>query len=418
MSRVWRLILYVLALLLTMAAAAVIGWFAMPQVATVSNTPPLFYILSLAVVVCVILAGSFLFGRVLRQKTSAILVSSTALSALLAFAGWQILFQPAHRLLGMPPPASINTDASVDYWTLPTGSRIAYRHFASRKPKQATIIWLHGGPGAYAVEMRALHIMHRALADAGYDLYVYDQIGSGLSARLDDPRAYTLERHLEDLSAIQHQVGAQQAVLVGSSWGATLAAHYISKHPGRVSAAILNAPGEIVPFKIEQNTERSLAESDRKAKEANQLAIGPRFLLMRDIRLRNPALFNQLSSDAEWDAVMDHDLNKFDLKRGFCDNDTGDFSVTGYGLFSHNFTYLDFQSNADDPREKLREYPLPVLLMRGECEFLGDAIVAQYRESFPDLKYLNVPGAGHFITLEQPGAFVSNVDAFLTDKIE
>lgn len=417
MKRIVFFILFLVALLATAVVSAVAGWFAMPMAASITDLPLLFYLLSLMVVIFVVLTGTYLFGKLLKQKKFTIVISAGAVVALLLVGGWQWLFRPAYELLGIEPPVGI-TDSPADYWELSTGSRIAYLHFDSSQEKKAVVIWLHGGPGAYAVGMSSLHKVPQALADAGYEVYLYDQIGSGLSARLKDPRGYTLERHLEDLSAIQNKIGAQRVVLIGSSWGATLATHYIARNPSRVSAAIFNAPGEIVPLTKDETTGHERSESDRKAKEAQQIAIGPRFLLMREIRLRNPTLFNKLSSDAEWDAVMDYDINRFELKRGLCEGGRGDFSVNGFGLFAHNYTYRDFQINANDPRASLQQNPLPALLLRGECEFLSESIVEQYRESFQSLQYANISGAGHFITIERPALFVDKVKKFLVDVVE
>ncbi|MGY0799463.1 alpha/beta hydrolase [Lysobacter sp. A286] len=416
MKRIGFFILFSLTLLVTAVVAAVAGWFAMPMTAPIVDLP-LFYLFPLMTVIFVVFAGAYLFGKLLKQKKFTTMISAGAVVALLLAGGWQWLFRPAHELLGVEPPTRM-TDSPADYWELSTGSRIAYLHFDSSQENNAIVIWLHGGPGAYAVGMNSLHKVPQALADAGYEVYLYDQIGSGLSARLEDPRDYTLERHLEDLSAIQNKIGAQQVILIGSSWGATLATHYIARNPSRVSAAIFNAPGEIVPLTKDETTGHERSESDRKAKEAQQLAIGPRFLLMREIRLRNPTLFNELSSDAEWDAVMDYDINRFELKRGLCKGKRVAFSVNGFGLFAHNYTYRDFQTNANDPRARLQQNPLPVLLLRGECEFLSESIADQYGESFQNLQYANIVGAGHFITIQKPNVFVGKVKEFLMNVVE
>jgi pimeloyl-ACP methyl ester carboxylesterase len=66
---------------------------------------------------------------------------------------------------------------------------------------------------------------------AGFDVYAYDQIGAGRSARLADVKAYTVARHVADLEAIRTTIGAEKIVLIGNSWGGTLAANYLAAHP-------------------------------------------------------------------------------------------------------------------------------------------------------------------------------------------
>ena len=76
------------------------------------------------------------------------------------------------------PSRGFHERQGVQYWELPTGSRIGYTLIPGRNnPKPTPIIYLHGGPGGFIGEN---HIaMLTPLADDGYDVYLYDQVGSG-----------------------------------------------------------------------------------------------------------------------------------------------------------------------------------------------------------------------------------------------
>ena len=64
------------------------------------------------------------------------------------------------------------------------------------------MILLHGGPGAFVVDHpRVADEFYQSVARLGFDIYLYDQIGSGHSARLSDPRQYTVARHIRDLTS-------------------------------------------------------------------------------------------------------------------------------------------------------------------------------------------------------------------------
>ena len=128
----------------------------------------------------------------------------------------------------------------IQYWDLPTGSHVAYIHYAAQAPTKATpiIFFLHGGPGAFIVDhSAAAEHFYRSLTTLGFDVYLYDQIGSGHSARLSDPRQYTVERHISDLEAIRQRLLARRVILIGDSWGAALAAKYIAEHPDSCAKA-------------------------------------------------------------------------------------------------------------------------------------------------------------------------------------
>lgn len=80
------------------------------------------------------------------------------------------------------PPAQ---EAPVQYWDLPTHSRIAHVHFKSKGARRTyPIVFLHGGPGAYVVTLEPTTRVLSQLREHGFDVYAYDQVGGGLSARL------------------------------------------------------------------------------------------------------------------------------------------------------------------------------------------------------------------------------------------
>ncbi|MFI5794490.1 alpha/beta hydrolase [Streptomyces sp. NPDC051677] len=127
------------------------------------------------------------------------------------------------------------------YWTLPTGSRLAYTHLPAegvRRP--APVIVLHGGPGTPGDGPDPLE---RLLATRGHDVFSYDQLGAGRSTRLADPAGYTVARQVADLEAVRRRIGAERVILLGASWGATLAAEYLAAHPDRVARMVLTSPG-------------------------------------------------------------------------------------------------------------------------------------------------------------------------------
>ncbi|MCK7500066.1 MAG: alpha/beta hydrolase [Comamonadaceae bacterium] len=80
-------------------------------------------------------------------------------------------------------------------------------------------------------------------AREGYDVYLYEQAGTGRSDPLRDLRDYTVQRNVDDLEAIRRTIGAERLILIGQSWGAVLAAHYAADHPQRVAKLIFPSPG-------------------------------------------------------------------------------------------------------------------------------------------------------------------------------
>jgi proline iminopeptidase len=84
------------------------------------------------------------------------------------------------------------------------------------------------------------------LADEGFDVYNYHQVGAGLSSRLGASQC-TVDRHVVDLDAIRVILGAEKVILIGASWGGQLIAEYMAAHPARVERAVVVSPNASGP---------------------------------------------------------------------------------------------------------------------------------------------------------------------------
>lgn len=137
----------------------------------------------------------------------------------------------------------LQKQATTQYWQLATGSRIAFTFLAAKTQKTPVpIIYLHGGPGGHI--RQGLVNSLAPIAQLGYDLYFYDQLGSGGSQRLADITDYSVERHIQDLAAITQKLGGK-VILIGQSWGAILATLFTTRYPDRVERLVLTSPGPI-----------------------------------------------------------------------------------------------------------------------------------------------------------------------------
>lgn len=108
-------------------------------------------------------------------------------------------------------------------------------------PAGTPAVWLHGGPGTGSGPR------HRRNFDpAAYRAVLFDQRGSGRSRPLADSAAADLStnttQHLvADIERLREHLGIERWVVVGGSWGVTLALAYAQRHPGRVTAMVLTA---------------------------------------------------------------------------------------------------------------------------------------------------------------------------------
>jgi len=97
-------------------------------------------------------------------------------------------------------------------------------------------VYLHGGPGS------GCQPDHRRLFDPErFHAVLFDQRGCGRSRPKGGRENNTLPHLIADMEAIRQKSGFERWMVVGGSWGATLALAYAEAHPGRVSGLVLRA---------------------------------------------------------------------------------------------------------------------------------------------------------------------------------
>jgi proline iminopeptidase len=103
-------------------------------------------------------------------------------------------------------------------------------------PDRAPAVFLHGGPGS------GCQPAHRALFDpARWNAVLFDQRGAGRSTPHRSRKANTTAHQIEDMEAIRRSLSIERWLVVGGSWGATLALAYAEAYPQRVSGLVLRA---------------------------------------------------------------------------------------------------------------------------------------------------------------------------------
>ena len=102
------------------------------------------------------------------------------------------------------------------------------------RPDGIPVLVLHGGPGGGCSPA-----MRRYFDPSVYRVVLFDQRGCGRSrphASVSDNTTWHLVR---DIEAIRKELGIEQVILFGGSWGATLALIYAISHPARVVHLVL-----------------------------------------------------------------------------------------------------------------------------------------------------------------------------------
>ncbi len=312
--------------------------------------------------------------------------------------------------------------ANTRYWQLQTGSRIAYSEYDPPKGvaiKPEAIVYLHGGPGVRQAPFD--QDVYGSFAANGFRVFLYDQAGSGLSGFLPHLRDYTVARSVADLEAIRQKIGVEKMILIGHSWGSTLAASYMANFPTHVAKAVFHSPARI--WRLESD-DYDFSRTNGGAPKLPRL----RLLAALFLRDRNPDAAENLVPQLESEILVIPSFRQT-LGTVICKGDfnklPGDLigALDGHENPGVNPYVLqeivpDTERAEDDPHAALRENHTPAILLYPECNYLSWKGAVDYRKTLPDLKIYYIPRAGHYIQFEQSQMLRRVIQAFLLDDAD
>ncbi|MFJ4576282.1 alpha/beta fold hydrolase [Streptomyces sp. NPDC088846] len=276
------------------------------------------------------------------------------------------------------------------------GTELAYRLLGEGVP----LICLPGGPmraGGYLGDLGGL--------SARRQLVVLDLRGTGESAVPDDPSTYRRDRLVDDVEALREHLGQERVDLLAHSASAGLAALYAARHPQRLRSLVLIAPGtRAVGTEVTGQDRRGAGELRRDE---------PRYAAGRGApeATRPGRDAGEVTSAAE----------PFTHGR----RDARAHAATTSGQTDSGAARVHCRDGAFDPTATatataaaLRDVTAPVLVLAGEYD--GGPTpdrAAELAALFPNAEFAVQRGAAHYPWLDDPGAFVRTVEAFLDPDV-
>ena len=313
--------------------------------------------------------------------------------------------------------------ANTKYWHLPTGSVIAYSEFDPPPEvavKPDAIVYLHGGPGVRQGPFD--QDIYGSFAANGFRVFLYDQAGGGLSGFLPHLRDYTVARSVNDLEEIRQKIGVEKMILIGHSWGSTLAASYMAKFPTHVAKAVFHSPARI--WRLESGEDYDYSRTDGGLPGLPKLRLLAA-LFLRDRNMEaGEKLVPQLEAEilvTPWfrqtlgTVVCKGDFNK--LPQDLIEVLDG-HENPGVNPYVVQEVIPDTEHSEGDPHTALRDNKTPAILLYPECNYLSWKGSIDYRATLPNLKIYYIPRAGHYIQFEQPELLKRVILAFLLDQPE
>jgi pimeloyl-ACP methyl ester carboxylesterase len=229
------------------------------------------------------------------------------------------------------------------------------------------------------------------LVAAGFRVVLWDYRGHGESDAPDDPKAYSMERVLDDLACILDRAADGEGsgplpVLAGFSFGGLASLHFALRHPGRVRALALldTGPG----FKKPDAQARWLEQTERTARILEERGFEG-FLASRGSDTAVGRRREDPASRRAAEAIARQ-------------------TVHGVAWFGRRVSGLAPGCIDDLPR-----IALPTLVLVGEEDEAFRRAAEVMAARLPQARHVVIPGAGHVVTLEAPEALNQALLSFL-----
>jgi proline iminopeptidase len=104
----------------------------------------------------------------------------------------------------------------------------------SGNPQGKPVFFLHGGPGGFSTPG-----MRRLANPEQFMIVLHDQRGAGKSLPRNETRENQTENLVTDIERLRKKLKVKQVILVGGSWGTTLALLYAQAYPQNVAGLVL-----------------------------------------------------------------------------------------------------------------------------------------------------------------------------------
>jgi len=279
-------------------------------------------------------------------------------------------------------------------------------------PQGKPAVFLHGGPGS------GCSPDHRRLFDpARYNVLLFDQRGCGRStphASLENNTTWHLVADIERLRAL---LGVERWLVLGGSWGSTLALAYAQTHPERVSALVLRGiftlrRAELLWFYQDgaswlfpdfwEDFIAPIPEAER----------GDLIAAYRK-RLTSPDPEEQLACARAWSVWEGRTIRLLPSEDNIVQHAQDAFSLAFARIENHYFVHAGWMEAGQLIRDTSRLAGIPGVIVQGRYDVCTPMRTAwELHRAWPQAEFQLVPDAGH--AYNEPGILSRLIDA--TDR--
>ena len=311
--------------------------------------------------------------------------------------------------------------SSGEHYAQVRGVRLWYKVAGHPVPGQAPVLYLHGGPGynSYSFEMTIGSQLEQHM-----QMIYLDQRGSGRSGTAADGD-YSVAAIVEDVEALRRALGVPQFVLMGHSFGGTVALEYAAKYDEHVQRLIIldgiaDMPA-VTALWVKELSHRypdvwkETEDSDSRKALRKALASGDPCAISRANLAVTFAVQSKVHGFHNWQQFHDPKYREqqaaLDEQSGLEERQKQRMPLWGRAYFSPTSTFACYRFTA------FSRITMPALIIAGKYDYaIGAVQMKLLADHLPHAQYDEFSESGHFVYAEEPGKFVSDVTRFLKEQ--
>ena len=260
---------------------------------------------------------------------------------------------------------------------------------------------LNGGPGLPCDYLRDPHIF---LAEEGYRVVAFDQLGCGKSDRPDEPSLWSIARYVEEVEIVRKALGLEKFNLLGQSWGGWLSIEYALTYPDAIQSLVLaNTCGDLPHLTTELNRMRDALGSETVAMMLHHESMGtidhPEY--QAAITILN---YRHVCRLKEWPSSLLASVN--------------DWNMGPYGTMQGPNEFLYIGNLKDWNRiPEMARLKMPTLIITGTHDEIGPACALRMHNALPNSRVVVLPNSSHVPFYEEPDDYFASLKSFLSAQV-
>ena len=327
----------------------------------------------------------FLFRR--SETTGGFLLRSLPSLIAVGIVTWAMIPLPQHDFSG------IVADERFEFLDLENDRIAAVARFTPEDeiaPRGKTIVFVHGGPGAYLRDFDLDFIA--AFSEDGFDVLTYDQIGAGRSSIIDT-KGYSHQGNVSDLNKILGHIDTP-VILIGQSYGAALVTSFLDSfgHEHDISHIILTEPGPLPGADYSTSDDKTTKAENAEGLSIPDILRSPRIILAFLL----PAS-NRFSDQEELLNFISPGKQKKAVATSYCAQHSDQMLPFEHHRVNLLATRIIMDSFLEAETPDLTAIESPVMMLLGECSYIPRNYALDYFDHFSITRSHLIRDVGHIL---------------------